>query len=84
MGAKCQSCGMPLDKDPSKGGSEADGSISQTYCSFCYRDGAFIHPDFTVTEMQDYCVSQLKERGMPGIMAWVFTRGIPKLGRWTA
>lgn len=83
MGANCQSCGMPLNKDPQKGGSEADGTLSKTYCSLCYENGAFLHPDFTVLEMQEHCVTQLKAKGMPGIMAWLFTRGIPKLDRWS-
>ena len=82
MGAKCQSCGMPLGKDPAKSGTEADGGPSAAYCSFCYRDGAFIHPDFTVEEMQAHCIGELKKKGMPGVMAWIFTRGIPKLDRW--
>ncbi len=82
MGAKCQSCGMPLSKDPNGGGREADGSLSGTYCSLCYEDGAFRHPDFTVEQMQDFCIEQLQLKGMPSIMAWLFTRGIPKLDRW--
>lgn len=36
----CQSCGMNIDEDSLKG-TEADGSLSQDYCSFCYRDGRF-------------------------------------------
>ena len=73
---------MPLARDAAKGGTEADGSRSAKYCSFCYRDGAFVHPDFTLAEMQDHCIVELKKKGMPGIMAWVLTRGIPKLDRW--
>ncbi len=82
MGANCQSCGMPLSKDSLGGGSEADGSRSTTYCSLCYEKGEFLHPGFTVEEMQALCVTELKKKGMPAIMAWLFTRGIPKLGRW--
>jgi len=82
MARICQSCGMPLKKDPRGGGTEADGSHSSLYCSLCYENGAFTHPDFTVSEMQDYCVEQLKKQGMPSVMAWIFTRGIPRLGRW--
>ncbi len=82
MGNICQSCGMPLNKDPEGGGSEAAGTKSSTYCSLCYVDGQFVHPDFSVSEMQDFCVTKLKEKGMPHIMAWLFTRGIPKLDRW--
>ena len=84
MSEKCQSCGMPLSRDPQGGGSEAAGGRSTTYCSLCYENGAFVHPDFSVSEMQDHCVTQLKKMGMPGIMAWVFTRGIPKLDRWAS
>lgn len=82
MANNCQSCGMPMNKDPQKGGSEADGMLSQLYCSLCYREGGFIHPDFSVTQMQDHCATQLQAKGLPRIMAWLFTRGIPKLGRW--
>lgn len=82
MGKRCQSCGMPMNKDPEGGGSEADGSRSQVYCSICYADGTFRHPDVSVEEFQAYCVDALAAKGMPRIMAWVFTRGIPKLDRW--
>lgn len=75
---------MPLAKDASNGGTEADGGRSRFYCSLCYQDGAFVHPDFTLEEMQEHCIARLKEKGMPGIMAWVFTRGIPKLDRWSS
>lgn len=78
----CQSCGMPLHKDPEGGGSEADGSKSTRFCSICYHDGAFRHPDATVQEFQSHCVDALARSGMPRIMAWMFTRGIPRLERW--
>lgn len=84
MPKRCQSCGMPLNKDPEGGGSEADGSRSTTYCSICYADGAFRHPDVTVEAFQAHCVDALAAKGMPRIMAWAFTRGIPKLDRWQA
>ena len=82
MAKLCQSCSMPLNKDPKGGGTEADGSKSDTYCSLCYEDGAFVHPDFSVDQMQVHCVEQLQKQGMPKVMAWLFTRGIPKLERW--
>ncbi|MEZ5910792.1 MAG: zinc ribbon domain-containing protein [Paracoccaceae bacterium] len=84
MATICQSCGMPLSKDPNGGGSEADGSKSHRFCSLCYRNGAFVHPDFTVEQMQAYCVDQLRKQGMPRVMAWLFTRSLPRLERWTA
>lgn len=82
MAQICQSCGMPLNKDPEGGGAETDGSKSVQYCSICYDQGAFRHPDATVQEFQDHCVEALTRSGMPKIMAWIFTRGIPRLKRW--
>jgi hypothetical protein len=38
----CQSCGMPMDKDPAGGGTNPDGSKTLKYCSFCYQNGEFI------------------------------------------
>jgi hypothetical protein len=46
----CQSCGMPLEKDPQKGGTNADKSISDKYCSFCYSDGKFYDEGITLNE----------------------------------
>ncbi len=79
----CQSCSMPLDKDPKNGGSERDGTKSQKYCSFCYESGEFVSPEIdTAKKMQDFCVMKMKEDGMNGILAWLLTRGIPRLDRW--
>jgi len=78
----CQSCGMPLKQDPAQGGTEADGTKSAIYCSYCYQNGAFTSPENTVEKMQKFCIEKMKEQGMPKIFAWFFTRGIPKLERW--
>ncbi len=82
MGPKCQSCGMPLSKDPQGGGTEADGKLSTTYCSICYENGAFRHPDASFEEFQAHCVDALVAKGMPHILAWAFTRGMGRLDRW--
>ncbi|MBT3816871.1 MAG: hypothetical protein HOE80_03800 [Candidatus Magasanikbacteria bacterium] len=79
----CQSCGMPMTKDPENGGTEKNGSKSQKYCSYCYRDGEFLSSEIkTVKEMQNFCIEKMKEQKMPGFVAWIFTRSIPKLERW--
>lgn len=78
----CQSCGMPLKKDALGGGTNADGSPSQMYCSKCYADGKFIKPDMTVSEMQALVKDKLKAMGFPGFMAGWFSKGIPGLARW--
>ncbi|MBX7203870.1 MAG: zinc ribbon domain-containing protein [Bacteroidia bacterium] len=78
----CQSCSMPLKKDPAGGGSNADGSKSTMYCSYCYEHGKFKQPDITAKEMQVFVKGKLKEMGFPGFLAYFFTMGIPKLERW--
>lgn len=79
----CQSCGMPMKNDPQEGGTEKDGAKSKKYCSYCYCDGEFKSPEIdTPQKMQKFCIDKMKENGMNGIVAWLFTRGIPRLERW--
>jgi hypothetical protein len=74
---------MPFKEDPNVRGSNADGSLSDTYCSYCYVDGAFTQPAFTATDMQVFVKGKLKELGFfHRIMAPLFIKGIPKLARW--
>jgi Putative zinc ribbon domain len=78
----CQSCGMPMKRDTRRGGTNADGTGSATYCSHCYDGGQFTAPDVTVEVMQESVKRKLKEMGFPGFVAGLFTRKIPKLERW--
>ena len=78
----CQSCGMPLKRDPQNGGSNSDGSKSTTYCSHCYDRGQFKQPIMTVTEMQQFVKEKMKGFGFPGFLAGFFTKNIPQLERW--
>lgn len=48
----CQSCGMPLSDEIL--GTNADGSKSQDYCIYCYKNGAFTG-NFTMEDMAEYC-----------------------------
>lgn len=82
MGTVCQSCGMPMNKDPAGGGTNADGSRSTKYCSLCYDLGAFRQADLDVEGMQAFCIEALHKKGMPRFMGWVFTRSLPRLERW--
>lgn len=77
----CQSCGMPMKKDIEMGGTNADGSKSRTYCSYCYQDGQFTFKG-SAKEMQDFCKKKMMEQGSPSLIAWLFTRNIPRLERW--
>lgn len=79
----CQSCGMPLKKSPNGGGTEADGSISSKYCSYCYEDGKFVNPDWSVEQMQDLVKTKMKEMGFfMSLFAGSFAKKIPQLERW--
>ena len=82
MNKVCQSCGMPLVRDPAGGGTNIDGSLNTTYCSYCYRQGLFIRPDMTAKEMQNFCSRKLQESGVPNYVSWFLVRNIPKLQRW--
>lgn len=84
MSKLCQSCGMPMDKDPLGGGTNADGSKNSEYCGLCYKNGKFTQPDFTVEEMQKYCVGKFTESGVPRFEAQIYSRSIPNLKRWNA
>lgn len=78
----CQSCSMPLKKDEKGGGTNADGSKSSKYCSYCYQDGKYRRPEFTAKQMQNLVKGKMKEMGIPGFLTLFFTIGIPKLERW--
>ena len=80
----CQSCGMPAGKDSGGGGTEEDGTKNMKYCSYCYQNGKFFLADEidTAQKMQKMCIKKMNEQGMPKFVAWVLTRGIPKLERW--
>lgn len=78
----CQSCGMPLTKDPKGGGTDADGATSRVYCSHCWVDGRFTLPDLTAEQMKTHVIGKLQEMGFPRMLARLFARNVPKLKRW--
>ncbi len=81
-GPYCQSCGMPLSKDESGGGTEADGRKSTQYCSHCYVLGRFTEPDLNAERMAEKVRSKMNQMHIPGFLAKLFTKDIPKLERW--
>jgi Putative zinc ribbon domain len=78
----CQSCSMPLKRDPNGGSTNADGTINDTYCSYCFKDGNFILKDVDVKTFQEHCRLKMIEGGHNKIIAWLFTRGLSRLDRW--
>ena len=55
----CQSCGMPLQAED-QWGMNADGSLNEKYCCYCYQKGAFTQ-DYTMEEMIGHCLQFLDE-----------------------
>jgi hypothetical protein len=81
-GPACQSCGMPLSKDPLGGGTNADGTRTAEYCSHCYHKGAFTQPDITAEQMQALVEGKLRTMHFPGFLARRFAKEVPTLRRW--
>lgn len=55
----CQSCGMPM-QTADLFGTNADGSLNQDYCCYCYKAGEFLQ-DCTMDEMINHCIKYLDE-----------------------
>lgn len=68
----CQSCAMPMKKDPQQGGANADGTKNSMYCSYCYENGQFTQPDFTVKDMQQFCKTKDERNGI----FWISGRAV--------
>jgi hypothetical protein len=78
----CQSCSIPLSKDPLGGGTEASKEKSTAYCSRCFKDGEFINPTMTLGEMQTLVKEKLVGSGVPGFVATQLAKKIGELDRW--
>ncbi len=79
---RCQSCGMPLNQGWY--GTEKDGTQNTTYCSFCYKNGAFTDPERTLQEMLEISIEHMmKELHFTREKATELAHAvIPNLGRW--
>jgi hypothetical protein len=73
---------MPLARDEKGGGTNADGSKSNVYCSHCFEGGRFTLPDLTVEQMQARVRTRLTSIGMPEPAAAGLAAKIPELSRW--
>ena len=60
----CQSCGMPMRPEFSYG-TEADGTPSADYCSYCYQNGSFVG-EMTMEEMITFS-APFMARSHPGM-----------------
>ena len=80
----CQSCGIPLHKDPQGGGTEKDGTKSTKYCSYCYANGEFNGGIVTLQEFSELSRKGMIEGGHNKFFAWLFSRPfmLGHLERW--
>lgn len=78
----CQSCGMPIKKDPENGGTNADQTKNLKYCSYCFQNGEFTYKGTDVYAFQDFCKKKMIESGNSKFLSWIFTRGMSRLERW--
>ncbi len=80
----CQSCGMPMEGQSELFGTEKDGSKSNDYCAYCYKDGAFLFSG-SKEEMIEICVKPMVENN-PGMTESVAREMMgtffPTLKRW--
>ncbi len=81
---RCQSCGMPLSADFGNLGTNADGTKTDEYCSFCFQNGEFTAPNQTLEEMINSSIENMTaDLNMPPEKAAELANSfIPKLRRW--
>lgn len=77
----CQSCTLPIDEVEDRG-TEKNGTKSELYCKYCYKDGVFTNPNMTLKQMMIICEQQMKKQNIsPEILAQSF-KMLPRLKRW--
>ncbi|HMS40410.1 MAG TPA: zinc ribbon domain-containing protein [Pyrinomonadaceae bacterium] len=81
---RCQSCGMPIAEEFGNFGTNADGTNTKDYCSFCFSNGYFTNPNQTMEEMIASSVENMaQDLQMPLEQATNLANSfIPTLGRW--
>ena len=80
----CQSCAMPMGTTDEMYGTNADGSVSEDYCKYCFENGV-LTADCTMSEMIEFCVPHMTtaNSGMSADEARQMMREFfPMLKRW--
>lgn len=73
----CQCCGMPLEDDILS--REPDGSFNESYCKWCYADGAFVYDDMEIHFLCDHMAS---DQWPPEQIRAHLTAFLPTLSHW--
>lgn len=75
----CQCCGMPLEEELMS--RNADGSINEKYCKWCYADGKFTYDD--MDKLLEVCVSHMASDEFPAEQARTYMKNLlPTLEYW--
>lgn len=77
----CQSCSMPMDGED-LWGTEPGGSKSTRYCKFCYQNGSFTHPEFTLETMKAHMMEKMQDAQLPADILEAAISRLPFLERW--
>ncbi|MCM0582064.1 zinc ribbon domain-containing protein [Weissella diestrammenae] len=73
----CQSCAMPLTTD--NRGTNQDGTLSNTYCHYCFQDGQFTQPDLSFEEMLVIGKKGLDANEMSAIKKFILKASYPMM-----
>ncbi len=75
----CQCCGMPLEDNLLS--HEADGTINEDYCQWCYVDGQFVYHN--MEEMVEFLAAHMAgpQADADAVRAWARAE-LPKLRHW--
>ena len=75
----CQCCGMPLEDEMI--GRNADGTLNEEYCKWCYADGTYTYSD--MDSLIDVCVPHMAREGFTEEQARAYMKQmLPTLNYW--
>ncbi len=75
----CQCCGMPLEDAII--GRNADGSLNESYCQWCYADGTYTYSD--MDELIEVCVKHMANEDFSEEQARAYMKQVlPTLDYW--
>lgn len=75
----CQCCGMPLEDEII--GRNADGSLNEDYCKWCYADGTFTYSN--MDDLIDVCVGHMVNENFTEDQARAYLKeSLPRLDYW--
>ena len=80
--AICQCCTYPLHNINELGTNE-DGTLSLDYCIYCYKDGKWVDPNYTVQDVVEYTIPFMTSPSMTAEQAREYLEKlVPTLKRW--